>query len=162
MPDPDDLQYRGPLRDSALAHMHRRLRDWQIAPPPAAPLVLDFGLGDFEHTGLIELWICNELRAGYCGKYMFLHAGQQCPAHQHRVKHETFFGVRGTLRIAIDGRAQVFRPGQTVTVQAGKVHCFSAHDEDALVLELSMPCDVADNLFEDPRIAAWLKRSLHL
>jgi len=158
----DKLQYRGPGRATALEHMRQRLREWQIAAPPAEPLVLDFGLGDFQHTGLIELWICNEVQAGYCGKYMFLHADQQCPSHHHRVKHETFFIVRGHVRIVMDDREQVCGPGHTVAVPAGRVHSFAAEGDDALLLELSMPCDVADNRFEDPRTGAWLRQSLGL
>jgi hypothetical protein len=32
--------------------------------PPVDPLVLDFGLGDFYRTGLIEHWVANATSAG--------------------------------------------------------------------------------------------------
>lgn len=56
---------------TALAAFKKRLRKWGLAMPAVKPLVLDFGLGDFYRTGLIEYWIANETRAGYCGKYLF-------------------------------------------------------------------------------------------
>ena len=70
--------------------------------PPSQRLVLDFGLGDFKGTGLIECWLANEVAAGYCGKYLFVFDRQTCPAHLHRKKHETFFIAKGRVRMVID------------------------------------------------------------
>ena len=96
----------GPLREQALTRCARQLAAWGVALPPVEPLVLDFGLGDFERTGLIEYWIANEAQAGYCGKYLFVFDGQTCPAHRHGKKHETFFLVKGQLRVVADGQAR--------------------------------------------------------
>src|SRR5688572_11743407 len=84
------------VRSRALEACARQLKQWGIVVPAAtSPLVLDFGVGDFDRTGLIEYWIANEVAAGYCAKYMFLFGGQTCPLHSHCFKHETFFIVRG-------------------------------------------------------------------
>jgi D-lyxose ketol-isomerase len=140
-----------------LAAFHQQMDAWGICLPPVEPLVLDFGLGKFDQVGLIEYWIANEVEAGYCGKYMFVFDGQQCPPHFHRVKHETFFVLQGQLIVKVDGRTFLLRPGQALPIRPGLVHSFQGQG-NTLMLELSMPCKVSDNQFEDPRIAAWLRR----
>jgi D-lyxose ketol-isomerase len=141
----------------ALAAFHRQMEAWNLTPPPVEPLVLDFGLGQFERIGLIECWIANDVKAGYCGKYLFVFDGQQCPAHSHRVKHETFFPIRGSLDVTMDARSVTLPAGQVLTVPPGHVHSFQGRG-NTLLLELSMPCEVSDNRFEDPCIQKWLER----
>jgi D-lyxose ketol-isomerase len=146
----------GDETDLALERFQRQIAAWDIVMPPVQPLVLDFGLGKFEEVGLIEYWIANELEAGYCGKYLFVFDGQMCPLHSHRVKHETFFVVRGRLDVVLDGQHQTLRPGNVLPVPAGHVHSFQGQG-NSLLLELSMPCHVSDNCFENPKTMAWLQ-----
>ena len=87
----------GPRRDQALAAFREQIGNWGVALPPVEPLVLDFGLGEFDQTGLIEYWIANEAAAGYCGKYLFVFDGQACPRHRHAAKHETFLWSKDGL-----------------------------------------------------------------
>ena len=81
-----DIAVTGPQRDEILAAFDRHLAEWNMKLPAVDPLVLDFGLGHFDEVGLVESWICNEMEAGYCGKYLFLFDGQTCPMHRHRKK----------------------------------------------------------------------------
>jgi len=155
----DNMQVRGPERERALRHAADRLREWAVSMPPAEPLVLDFGLGAFAQVGLIEYWIANELEAGYCGKYMFIADGQTCPRHCHRVKHETFFVMRGRLKVSFADETLELGEGKVLAIKPGRLHSFTGVG-DTLMLELSMPCDVADNRFEDPRIMQWLSGAL--
>jgi D-lyxose ketol-isomerase len=134
-----------------LARCRETLAAWSVALPPAPPLVSDFGLGEFAKTGLIEFWIANEEAAGYCAKYLFVFDGQSCPMHAHGRKHETFFLVRGRVRLTHRGGAVTLEPGAVVPVAPGEVHGFTGLGP-ALLLEASTPCRVADNRFEDPRI----------
>jgi len=152
-----DIALSGPEAERALAAFGRQVASWGLAMPPVKPLVLDFGLGQFERVGLIEHWISNETEAGYCGKYLFVFDGQQCPAHSHRTKHETFFLVRGRLKVTLDGEPIVLQPGQVLPIRPGHVHSFEG-EGNALLLELSMPCHVSDNYFENPAIMNWLRR----
>lgn len=152
-----DISFAGPEAERALAAFGRQIDSWGVAMPSVKPLVLDFGVGQFDRIGLIEYWIANEAEAGYCGKYLFVFDGQQCPAHSHRVKHETFFVVRGRLKVILDGQPIVLEVGQVLPVPPGRVHSFEG-EGNALLLELSMPCQVSDNYFEDPNIMEWLKR----
>ena len=49
-------------------------------------------------------------------------------------------------------------PGDVMAMPPGVVHSFTAQG-NALILELSTPCLVDDNTFQDPAIAAWLGSS---
>jgi len=113
--------------------------------------VLDFGLGEFEKTGLIEYWIANEVEAGYCGKYLFVFDGQTCPLHHHHDKLETFFIVRGSVLMDYSGSQRVMKAGDVLRMDTGQVHAFTGKGP-ALLLEVSKPCLVDDNYFADRRI----------
>ena len=145
------LSLQGALAEEALARFRRQVETWGLSMPPAKPLVLDFGLGDFRRTGLIECWIVNEVEAGYCGKFLHVEDGQTCPPHAHHLKVETFHVVKGRVRMRIDGHARTLEPGNTLTVPTGIVHSFTGIGP-ALLLEVSKPCRIEDNYFEDPRI----------
>ena len=146
-----DIGMQGPVARRALAAFRRQVKAWGVALPAVKPLVLDFGLGEYEQTGLIEYWIANEARAGYCGKYLFVFGGQTCPEHRHRRKHETFFVVKGKIRMRCGGQAKVMKEGDTLPIPPGRKHSFTGIGP-ALLLELSMPCEIADNSFSNPRI----------
>lgn len=146
-----DVAMHGVAARRALDAFQRQVKEWGVAMPPFKPLVLDFGLHEFERTGLIEYWIANEARAGYCGKYLFVFDGQTCPEHRHRRKHETFFVVKGKVRMRCGGQTKVMREGDVLPVPSGREHSFTGVGP-ALLLELSMPCEVADNEFADSRI----------
>jgi quercetin dioxygenase-like cupin family protein len=120
-------------------------------PAQFEPLVLDFGLGRFAEVGETEFWIANEESAGYCGKFLFVDDGQTCPYHSHTRKHETFFVVKGRLRMLIDGQEQILAEGETLVMPPGKRHSFTGIGP-ALVLEVSMPSRRVDNFFADRAI----------
>lgn len=142
---------RGPEAEAALEEFRRHAAAWAVALPDLSPLVLDFGLGEFRRTGLIEYWIANEAEAGYCGKYLFVFDGQVCPRHWHRTKHETFFVVKGVLVVELDGRSVELGEGERLPIPARVPHSFRGKGP-ALLMELSMPCEIEDNFFEDRRI----------
>lgn len=145
------LNVTGALRERALEACARQIADWGLAMPKVEPLVLDFGLGEFYKTGLIEYWIANEAAAGYCGKFLFLFDGQTCPLHHHRSKHETFFIQRGDVTMTHGGRVWAMHPGDVLRVDVNEPHVFQGSGP-ALILEVSRPSIVADNYFADPRI----------
>jgi len=115
------------------------------------PLPLHFGLHDFYTIGETEFWIANEEAAGYCGKFLFVFDGQTCPYHRHQVKHETFFVVKGRVRMRIDDDVRELSEGDVLPMAPGTGHSFTGIG-DALLLEASMPCMLQDNFFEDKRI----------
>lgn len=140
-----ELQYR------ALAAFEKQLAQWDVKMPKVEPLVLDFGLGNYYDTGLIEFWICNEVDAGYCGKYLFVFDGQTCPMHRHKLKTETFFVVKGTISCTWKGETKTLEEGDTLLLEPWTPHAFTGVGP-ALVLEVSTPCLIDDNYFENPNI----------
>lgn len=145
------IAMKGPQKTAALHSFQEQVARWGVAIPSVEPLVLDFGLGDFAHTGLVEYWIANEAKAGYCGKYLFVFDGQTCPEHRHRQKHETFFVVKGKVRMHCGTDTLTLNEGGVLPVPPGLKHSFTGIGP-ALLLELSMPCEVDDNHFTDRRI----------
>ncbi len=128
-----------------------QMEAWEMVMPPVEPLVLDFGLDDFTHTGLIEYWIANEVEAGYCGKYLFVFDGQTCPLHHHQEKLETFFIVKGSVRMEYAGEERILHAGDVLRMDVGNPHSFTGLGP-ALLLEVSRPCLVDDNYFADRNI----------
>ena len=146
-----DICLRGKEAEDAVKSFKEQLKEWELAMPEVKPLVLDFGLGHFRKTGLIEYWIANENKAGYCGKFLFVFDGQTCPMHRHCKKHETFFIVRGMVTMEYDGKSMNMSEGDVLPVEQWKYHSFTGKGS-ALLLEISTPCEIDDNYFEDSSI----------
>ncbi len=135
-----------------LEAFHKQIAEWDMALPSVEPLVLDFGLGDFLRYGLVEYWIANEISAGYGGKYLFVFHGQTCPTHKHANKVETYYVVKGRIRVHYGKKSLVMQAGDTQRIDPGVYHRFTAIHGPAMILELSQPCIVDDNIFQDDRI----------
>ncbi len=143
-PGPDE-------RARAIARCYELAREWGLTLPAVGPIVLDFGLGCFAEIGEVEFWVANEEQAGYCGKFLFVDDGQTCPYHRHAVKHETFFVLKGRVRMVVDGRERVLAHGDTLVMPPGVAHSFTGGGP-ALLLEVSMPSIRHDSFFADPAI----------
>jgi len=146
-----DVELSGKEREQALAECHSQLRLWGLVMPAVEPLVLDFGLGCFREAGLIEYWVANEQESGYCGKFLFLLAGQTCPEHRHIKKHETFLVMKGEVEMGGGGEVCRLGEGALLSMPPGRAHRFTALGA-ALLLEVSSPSLRHDNLFTDKRI----------
>ena len=146
-----EMQVWGEERDSALAEFKKQVSAWGLTMPDVEPLVTQFGLNQFREVGLIEYWVANDTKAGYCGKFLFVFNGQTCPAHRHDVKHETFFVLKGKARMTAAGKERVMKEGDVLVMEPGTVHSFTGAG-NALLLEVSMPSTVDDNFFDDKRI----------
>ena len=144
-------QLKGAQRQQALEGCLARIKAWGLTMPSAEVLVSDWELGEFGDTGLIEFWIANEEDAGYCGKFLFVFDGQTCPFHHHAAKHETFLVLKGQVRMTVDGQARMMKEGDLLTMPPGAEHSFTGVG-DALLIEVSMPCMLKDNFFQDKRI----------
>src|SRR5436190_21402063 len=69
---------------------------WAIPPDPQWD-VTDFGLGEFDKSGLVLLNLADEPE--YCEKLMFAVKDQITPAHQHHKKKEDIIVRKGVLQI---------------------------------------------------------------
>lgn len=145
------IEVPGETRQEVLKRYNNQIARWNIAVPETEPLVLDFGLGMFESVGVIECWIANEVEAGYCGKYLFLFNGQTCPMHHHKNKHETFFLMEGSLRVTLNGEKIDLKKGDVLTIPPLAKHSLTGIGP-ALLMEISQPCIIDDNYFENKNI----------
>lgn len=147
-----DFELQGGERAAALADAAGVLADWGLTMPPGEPLAIHFGLNDFSRIGEVEYWIVNDRTNDYCGKFLFLFAGQRCPLHYHKIKDETFFVVKGRVSMEVNGASLTLAEGETYKMAPGWKHTFAADGGHALVLEVSLPSLPEDNFFEDTRI----------
>ena len=146
-----DVELQGEERKAAVGKCLEKIESWGLKMPDVEPLPLHFGLHDFYTIGETEFWIANEEDAGYCGKFLFVFDGQTCPYHRHKIKHETFFVVKGRVRMRIDDEVRELSEGDVLPMAPGTGHSFTGIG-DALLLEASMPSMLQDNFFEDQRI----------
>ncbi len=147
------FQVTGAKREQALAACLETIAGWGLTMPAVEPLPLDFGLGRFDETGEIEFWVANEEAAGYCGKFLYVADRQTCPYHRHAVKHETFFVLKGQVRMVVDDEEKVLRQGDSLVMPPGQHHSFTGIGP-ALLLEVSMPSIRHDSFFADEQIGA--------
>lgn len=147
----DDIELTGPERQVTFNAIAAQMAEWGLTMPDVEPLPLDFGLGRFHEVGETEFWIANEADLGYCGKFLFLLDGQTCPHHRHEMKHETFFIVKGTVRMRVGNEERIMQPGDTLVMPPRTAHSFTGVGA-ALVLEVSMPSVRGDNFFDDEAI----------
>lgn len=148
----EKVELSGKERKKALSSAKRRLRKWGLAMPAVfSPIVFNFGRNDFSRWGHIEYWIANEEKAGYCGKFLFMFKGQTCLAHYHPKKHETFFIVKGKVKMCLKSKKLLMKPGDVLPMPQRTLHSFTALT-DALILEVSLPSLKGDNIFQDKKL----------
>jgi D-lyxose ketol-isomerase len=147
-----DFELKGAEREAALSEAAQILEGWGLTMPPGDPLVIHFGLHDFARIGEIEYWIVNDRQNAYCGKFLYLFDGQRCPLHYHKIKDETFFVVKGTFAMEVEGASRMLQEGDTYKMAPGWKHTFAAEGGPALILEVSLPSLPEDNFFDDTRI----------
>jgi D-lyxose ketol-isomerase len=118
--------------------------------------IVDFGLGDFERTGLAILVYVNTER--YCAKELVLLPNQLCPEHRHPPvgddpgKEETFRCRTGEVELNVAGETIHLRPGEQFTIPPDTLHWFRAGPDGAVVSEFSSRSRDETDVFSDPRI----------
>jgi D-lyxose ketol-isomerase len=141
--------------------------------------IADFGLGQFEQTGLAVLVYVNTDRC--CAKELTMLPRQTCPEHRHPPispanpgKEETFRCRWGRVYLYVAGAATpsiqavvpkgcessytvwhevVLNPGQQYTLGPDTLHWFQAGSKGAIVSEFSTRSLDERDIFTDPRIA---------
>ena len=147
----DQVELQGSERERQLQAVREQIAAWGLTMPDVEPIPLHFGLSRFREVGETEFWVANEQEHGYCGKFLFVFDGQTCPYHRHGVKHETFFIVKGQVRMRMGDDERIMRAGDSLTMPPGVGHAFTGMGP-ALILEVSMPSTLGDNFFADKAI----------
>ena len=137
----------------------------------------DFGLNDFERTGLGVLVYVNTERC--CAKELAMWPRQTCPEHRHPPvgsdpgKEETFRCRWGKVYLYVSGvksdsiacrppsgREDTYtvwhqielHPGEQYTITPDILHWFQAGEEGAVVSEFSTRSTDENDIFTDPEI----------
>ena len=146
-----DFVISGEERNTITKKIFTQVDEWGLRIPDVEYLMVHFGLNDFFKTGETEFWVSNEIEAGYCSKLIFVFDGQTCPYHFHKIKHETFYIVKGKTKMKVDGEDVVKKPGDILAVPTGTRHSFEGMGP-CLLLETSMPSVPGDSFFENKDI----------
>lgn len=153
--------------------------NWRLPPEPRWD-ISDFGLGEFEKTGLVLINLAEE--AEYCEKLMYCRKHQVTPMHAHAKKKEDIICRQGRLAIELweghpektetgkpfrmkrNGREVVVHSGDVVMLEAGErvtltpglYHAFWGASEECVIGEVSTANDdLHDNFFVDSGIGRY-------
>jgi D-lyxose ketol-isomerase len=144
--------------------------------------IADFGLGQFEQTGLGVLVYVNTERV--CAKELAIWPKQTCPEHRHPSvgnrpgKEETFRCRWGKMYLYVPGEKTTdiqaapptgrentytvwheieLNPGDQYTLSPNTLHWFQAGPEGAVVSEFSTSSTDENDVFTDEEIARMTK-----
>lgn len=149
---------------------------WALPPLPKWDIT-DFGLGDFNSSGLLLINLAEEEE--YCEKLMYAAKNQLTPAHYHKRKKEDIICRAGTLavqiwkndpassankdevEVKINGEKQNLKSGELLHLAAGERitlmpfvwHAFYPVSSQCIIGEVSTANDDNnDNFFSDPNV----------
>ena len=94
--------------------------------------------------------------AEYASKWLTLLPGQTCPNHYHKLIKETFFIIKGDVRMIVGGDVTDMGPSDKVTLAPGAWHAFSS-EEGAVIEEITTHQEKDDSYFEDPTISRYME-----
>ncbi len=146
-----DIEVIGEEREQILQRLKKLAESWGLTIPDVTPYPLHFGYNDFYRIGETEFDVNNNIEEGYCGKFIFVLKGQTCPMHYHRVKHETFYLVKGRVEMESSNETVVMRQGDIKIMPQNTKHRFTGL-VDSLILECSKPDLAEDSIFDDEKI----------
>ncbi len=139
--------------------------------------IADFGLGEFEQTGLALVVYINTERV--CAKELIMFPHQTCPEHFHPSvnnepgKEETFRCRAGEVYLYVTGESAqhiaaklpagrestytvfheiILRPGEQYTIYPETWHWFQAGSAGAVISEFSTRSTDENDLFRDAQI----------
>lgn len=126
------------------------LHEGKITVPGGIDLEIShhYGLDKFDEFGLVMLTVVNR---DYCKKLLVILPGQLHPEQYHNQKEETFHVLHGELELMLDGKAQILKPGNVVTVMPGVRHAFKSAT-GAVVEEISSTHFKNDSFYTDETI----------
>lgn len=117
-----------------------------------------YGIEKFDEYGLVLITVVNR---DYCKKLLVTLPGQFHPEQYHKQKEETFHVLWGEVQLELDGKQQICRRGDVVTVLPGVRHAFRSNT-GAIIEEISSTHIKDDSYYTDPEIAKNVNRKTQL
>lgn len=138
----------------------RLLEESHITVPGGVGLEIShhYGIEKFDEVGLTLITVVNR---DYCKKLLVTLPGQLHPEQYHKQKEETFHVLHGEVYLELDGKLQISRKGDVVTILPGVRHAFRS-DTGAIIEEISSTHIKDDSYYTDPEIAKNINRKTHL
>ena len=136
------------IRDKIQSLLNRSL----IIIPKKMKLEISYhyGLENFEKTGLCMLTLYN---LDYCKKILLLLPYQSHPTQFHKIKKETFFVIFGKIEIFLDGKKNVIKQGEMITILPNQTHLFrDISGSGSVIEELSTQSFKEDSYYLDESI----------
>ena len=99
-----------------------------------------------------ETWFANNEQEDYCGKVLRISKGKSTSMHLHLNKHETFYVLKGTLRVdiidTIEGTVYsvLVHEDECMEMPRGTPHRLLANDGDVKLIEASTHHKDTDSL----------------
>ncbi|MGJ8620590.1 MAG: N-acetylneuraminate synthase family protein [Methylophilaceae bacterium] len=128
------------------------LKESRVVVPGSADLDIShhYGLDRFDEVGLTLITVVNR---DYCKKLLVSLPSQRHPEQWHNIKEETFHVLYGEVVLSLDGKEQICRPGDVVTVEPGTRHAWVS-DTGAVIEEISTTHVANDSYYTDESIMA--------
>jgi D-lyxose ketol-isomerase len=115
--------------------------------------ITDFGKNDYARLGLGLVIRVSEPEYG--SKWLTLLPAQVCPNHHHKHIKETFFVIKGHVRMRTGDEVVDLRAGDKLTMPPGTWHTFTS-DDGAIIEEVTTRQVEGDSYFEDPGIKRYV------
>jgi mannose-6-phosphate isomerase-like protein (cupin superfamily) len=83
--------------------------------------------------GYEEWYVNNDM---YCCKHLHLNKGYMCSIHYHKEKDETFYILKGKVKMELFGETRIMKEGDSLRLNPYTLHRFIGL-EDSIILEVS-------------------------
>jgi sialic acid synthase SpsE/mannose-6-phosphate isomerase-like protein (cupin superfamily) len=135
---------------SIVKRVDKFLAESRVVLPEKGDLEIShhYGIDKFAKYGICMLTCVNR---GYCKKYLIIFPGQIHPVQYHKKKEETFYVLFGKFIVTLDGKKNIFMPGDVVTIAPGVKHGFKTVN-GGIMEEISSTHYPEDSFYLDKKI----------
>jgi len=90
-----------------------------------------------------EEWLVNtEL---YCAKILAVKYGYQCSLHHHKEKDESFYCLKGCIRLELENKIITLKPNDCIRIKPKEKHRFTSMTNTSKILEVSTHHEDSDS-----------------
>lgn len=106
------------------------------------------GISNIYQTGAMFINVVNR---DYSKSYVTMLPGQRYPNHYHKIKIESFYVLKNTLNLVVDGRKFLLKAGECLDIDRGQDHLFET-DTGVVFEEISTMYVANDSVYLDKEI----------